>query len=208
MRLLARAKLPPLALAPGNADVPRGSPLTVTLSAPGRSQATLRWHTAGDIPRAQTVIVTDGAATFEFPAVDNAIEYSATTLDGAATEPYRLTPVDPLLVSDVTLELAFPAHTGREPEEYEGLRLVPEGRLPDLIDDVGHQALRFFRGADQGGGESLCEIREHPLPGVVAVGGPGQSARTVRDAGHPSFSAPITELPAHSVAGRLWPLGL
>ncbi|MSR36322.1 MAG: hypothetical protein EXR95_06725 [Gemmatimonadetes bacterium] len=130
LRLLARANLPPLEVSPGDAEVPRGAPFAVTVRAPGRTQVTIRWHAAGDVSRSQTITAEGDSARFEFAAVNGAIEYSAAALDGASSATYRLTPVDPLLVSDVTVELSFPAHTGRAPEEYRGETpplVVPEG---------------------------------------------------------------------------------
>ena len=74
----------------------------------------------------------DGAARFQFEAVGSTIEYAAATADGARSVRYRITPVDPLLVSDVTLELSFPPHTGRVVEEYRGEApplVVPAGTI-------------------------------------------------------------------------------
>ena len=130
LRLMARPTLPPIQVAPGDVEVRRGSPLTVTVRAPGRAEVTLRWQGAGDVARTETK-VTDGAeAGFRFQAVSVAIEYSATAPDGAQSPRFRITPVDPLLLSDVTVELTFPPHTGRAPEEY-------RGEMPPLVIPAG-----------------------------------------------------------------------
>ena len=120
LRLMARATLPPIQVEPGDVEVRRGSPLTVTVRAPGRAEVTLRWQGAGDVARTETK-ATDGLEVgFRFQSVSAAIEYSATVPDGAQSPRFRITPVDPLLLSDVTVELTFPPHTGRAPEEYRG----------------------------------------------------------------------------------------
>lgn len=120
LSLMARPTLPPIQVLPGDAEVRRGSPLMVTVRAPGRAEATLRWQGAGDIARTETK-VTDGVeSVFHFQSVSVAIEYSATAPDGAQSPRFRITPVDPLLLSYVTVELTFPPHTGRAPEEYRG----------------------------------------------------------------------------------------
>ena len=120
LSLMARPELPPIQVEPGDVDVRRGSPLTVTVRAPGRAEVTLRWQGAGDVARTETK-ATDGLEVgFRFPSVSAAIEYSVTVPDGAQSPRFRVTPVDPLLLSDVTVELTFPPHTGRAPEEYRG----------------------------------------------------------------------------------------
>lgn len=120
LSLLPRPVLPPLAVGPGDAEVPRGMPLTVRVGAPGRTEVTFRWQAAGDPAHVEARATVDGAAALTFAAVDNRISYSVTAADGAASAIYTLTPIDPLLVEDVTLELSFPPHTGRAPEEYRG----------------------------------------------------------------------------------------
>ena len=118
--LLARPTLVALQIAPGDAEVLRGSPLTITVRAPGRAQVTLRWQGVGDIARTETM-ATDGTdARFFFQSVNTAIEYSAAVPDGAKSPRFRITPVDPLLLSDIIVELTFPPHTGRAVEEYRG----------------------------------------------------------------------------------------
>jgi hypothetical protein len=127
---MARPTLLPIQVAPGDAEVRRGSPLTVTVRAPGRAQVTLRWQGAGDIARTETKATDDGEAGFRFQSVGMAIEYSATAPDGAQSPRFRITPVDPLLLSYVTVKLTFPPHVGRSPEEY-------KGEMPPLVIPAG-----------------------------------------------------------------------
>ena len=130
LSLIARPELPPIQVAPGDVEVSRGSPLTVTVSAPGRAEVTLRWQGAGDVARTETKATEGLEVGFRFPSVRVEIEYSVTTPDGAQSPRFLISPVDPLLVSDVTVALTFPPHTGRAPEEY-------RGETPPLVIPVG-----------------------------------------------------------------------
>ena len=119
--LLSRPLLPALSVTPGSSEVMRGAPVSVQVRAPGRKTVSLHWQAAGDIARSETRAITAGdVAGFMFPIVSVELEYWAEAPDGARSEVYTLTPVDPLLVSDVRISLSFPPHTGRFPEEYRG----------------------------------------------------------------------------------------
>ena len=136
--LLTRPVLPPLEVTPGDVEVLRGRPLDVTVRAPGRSEVTFSWRAAGDVPGERTVATAGGGARFRFDEVSAEIVYRVSAPDGARSREFRITPVDPLLVSDLTLELTFPPHTGRPDEDYRGdapplsvpagTRIVVDGR--------------------------------------------------------------------------------
>ncbi len=117
--VMASPRYAPLVVRPGDVEVPRGSDVTVEVEAEGRRRVTLHSRAPGDVPRAAERTVDDGTASFRFEAVETPFEYWAST-DGSASARYRVTPVDPLFVADLTLELAFPPHTGRYAEEYRG----------------------------------------------------------------------------------------
>lgn len=126
--VLAQPVYPPLVVTPGTVDVPRGSDVDVRVEAPGRVSVQLSWQAAGDVGVQETLDVVGGVAARRFPALSAAVEYRITAGDGASAGPFRLVPVDPLFVSDLTLEVAFPPHTGLPPEEYRGT--VPPLRVP------------------------------------------------------------------------------
>ncbi len=165
LRLLARPTLPPLEVSPGDAEVLRGSPLTVTVRAPGRAEVTLHWQAAGDVARTRTMAAEDSEARFVFDAVNSSTEYAATTADGAESARYRLTPVDPLLISDVSIELAFPSHTGRAPEEY-------RGEAPPLVVPAGTR-FRFEGRATRPLAAAGLEREEDGLRVPLAAAGMG-----------------------------------
>ena len=139
LSLLARPTLPPLAVSPGTVEVLRASQVEVVVSAAGRSEVTLHWQAAGDVAHTEKASTVNGEARFRFPSVTSAIEYSAADPDGVETDLFRITPVDPLLVNEVAVELTFPAYTGRPAEEYRedipplevplGTRIHIEGRV-------------------------------------------------------------------------------
>lgn len=127
--LLPRPVLPALSVTPGSTEVLRGAPVAVQVRAPGRVSVSLHWQAAGDIARSETRPIAAGdVAGFTFPAVSVELEYWAEAPDGARSEVYTITPVDPLLVSDVRVSVVFPPHTGRFPEEYRGD--VPSLEIP------------------------------------------------------------------------------
>jgi hypothetical protein len=118
--LLARPVLPPLRVTPGDAEVPRGQDVEVVASAPLRDSVTLHWQASGDVPRSEVAELVGGRARFTVRDVRAPVRYRVSAPDGAATVEHLLTPVDPLLVGDLTVELTFPAYTGRPPEAYRG----------------------------------------------------------------------------------------
>lgn len=127
-RVAADPVLEPIVVTPGSVEVPRGADVEVRVRAPGRRAAELAWQAAGDIVRRETLTLRSGVGTKVFESVTAALEYSVRTPDGARSETYRIAPVDPLFVSDLTVSVSYPPHTGLSPEEYRGT--VPPLRLP------------------------------------------------------------------------------
>lgn len=118
--VMASPRYAPLAVRPGDIEVARGSDVAIEVETMGRLEVTLHSRAPGDVPRADTRRMPDSVATFRFNAVETAFEYWASAPDGSMSERYRVTPVDPLFVADLTLQLTFPPHTGRYAEEYRG----------------------------------------------------------------------------------------
>ncbi len=116
--LLAGPTLPPLVVTPGSAEVLRGSDVPLTVTAPGRASVTVHWQAAGDVAVEECLEVAGDRAGTILRTVSVRTEYRIEAPDGARSPDYELVPVDPLLVTDVTVSVTFPAHTGRFPEEY------------------------------------------------------------------------------------------
>lgn len=120
--------LPPLEVRPGDVEVLRGSTVDVEVEAPGRELVTLSWRFAGQLVEQRVNPVDGGLSAFTLPAVGSPAQYWVEAPDGARTRTFRITPVDPLFVSDLSVALTFPAHTRRVPEEFRGD--VPPLRIP------------------------------------------------------------------------------
>jgi hypothetical protein len=123
--------LPALVVEPGDADVPRGEDVELSVAAPLREAVTLRWQEAGDIEReADLAVDPEGRARHVFASVTAEIRYSIVAPDGAQVGPWTLRPVDPLFVADVRVRLEYPTYLDRGVEELRGdvdRILVPEG---------------------------------------------------------------------------------
>ena len=120
--------LPALVVAPGSVEVQRGADVDVEISAAGRDVVELVHQSAGDIVRVERLAVEEGRARHVFESVAAAIEYRVRDVEGNQTPTYVLTPVDPLFVSDLTIYVTYPPHTGLPPDEYRGD--PPPLRLP------------------------------------------------------------------------------
>jgi hypothetical protein len=121
--------LPALGVRPGDAEVPRGGWVDVDVAAPLRSEVTVWSRSPGQVPREERVAVADGRAAARVGPVEAPLEYRIRAPDGATTRVFTLRPVDPLLLSGLSLELVFPAHVGREAERLEGE--IPPLRVPE-----------------------------------------------------------------------------
>ena len=126
--LMAGPTLPALVVTPGTVEVLRGSDVPMEVSAPGRTTVTVHWQAAGDIALEETIDLDGDRGSFVLRNVTARTDYWVQAPDGAISPRYELQPVDPLLVGDLIVRIAFPAHTGRPPEEY-GV-VVPPLRIP------------------------------------------------------------------------------
>lgn len=159
LRVLSGPTLSPLEVEPGDTEVMRGADVAIRVGAEGRREVELRWQGVGDVAHSETLEVQDGRVSFELPAVAVPTEYSVHGDGGTVSDRYVITPVDPLFVSDLHIELDFPSHTGRATEEYrgaapslqipEGTRIAFEGRAnrplseAALADSVGETAVEL-----------------------------------------------------------------
>lgn len=198
--LLVTPALPRLVVTPGDTEVLRGSPLDIQVRAEGRQEVSLHWSSPGEVPGERTETVVQSGAVFRFPAVTAPLTYWATTPDGARTEEFTVTPVDPLFLSQVTLELLFPPHTGRPSEELSGD--VPPLTLPagTRIQVTGRGSRDLSAAAvdhvDGGPGGMAFEVNGEQFTGSWIPRRNGSYRWTLRDlaGGAPGVEPPPLEL--------------
>ncbi|MBI4544713.1 MAG: hypothetical protein HY703_05945, partial [Gemmatimonadetes bacterium] len=143
---LSPAPLPPLAVEPGDAEVPRGGSLDVRVEAPGRLQVTLHWRSAGDVPRQRTLRLESARVATQLAGIDAPLGYWVTAPDGAASATFHVTPLDPLLVSDLVVDVTYPAYLEQPPERFEGE--VPPLEVPaGTVLEIRGRATRRLREA-------------------------------------------------------------
>ncbi|HSR40821.1 MAG TPA: hypothetical protein VLL48_01585, partial [Longimicrobiales bacterium] len=126
--VLAVPELPPLTVTPGSGELPRGTLLQVRVEAPGRDRVELRWQFSGDVARSREAPVAGDLASFVLGNLTTPVELRAHAPDGARSEVVRIRPRDPLLLTDLTVEVRYPPHTGRGTERYR--RQAPPLTLP------------------------------------------------------------------------------
>lgn len=114
---LSAVPRPPLSLAVATREPRRGSAVPVEIGAEGRDSVALRWQPQAELARTRWLPVESGRAAAAAVQVDVPTSVWAEAADGARTQPLQLVPVDPLLLSELLVELGFPAYTGR-PSEF------------------------------------------------------------------------------------------
>jgi hypothetical protein len=165
VRNLTPPPMPRLEVSPGDAAVPRGSDVAVTIRAAGRAAVTLHWRMQGDVPRQQHARVISDAAEVTIAAVDAPVQYWVVSPDGAATRRYTLTPADPLLLADLALDVVYPSYTARATEHF-------QGEIPPLEIPEGTQVI--VRGRATRALEHIALTAPAPAGSVVlAVAGNG-----------------------------------
>jgi len=128
--LLIRDPLPPLTVAPGDATLPRGALPLIEVGAVGRSEVTLHWQGVGEVLRMEVLAVAEGGAEGPLPPLETEVRYWVTSPDGARSQEFLLTPEDPSLLTQLSLEVAYPTYTRRPDESFRGL-LPPRLELPE-----------------------------------------------------------------------------
>lgn len=121
---------PPLAVNPHGGSVLRGSGFDVEISAVGRQYVLLGQGRSGRPALWDTLVVVDGVGVGRIEPVDETIRFWAQDSHGEVTDTFSVVPLDPLTVTDLRVELDYPAYLGRSPEVVTGhvARLeVPSG---------------------------------------------------------------------------------
>ncbi len=114
------------------ASVPRGEAAPLRISARGRSRVMLFEHAAGELPRSRERAVdpVSGVAEVRSEPIRARTRLWAEDLAGRASEVIEISPMDPLLLRDLALELGYPAYLRRPSERLErpfSTVAIPEG---------------------------------------------------------------------------------
>ncbi|HEX6558655.1 MAG TPA: hypothetical protein VF021_04315, partial [Longimicrobiales bacterium] len=125
---IAATALPALDVQPGNVTVPRGTALDIAVAARERDAVMLYWREQGDVLHEQTLPVLDSRATGRVSNVDAPVRYWVRAPDGAVSDTFTITPLDPLLVSGLSIEVVYPGYLQRAPEHFD--KDVPPLELP------------------------------------------------------------------------------
>ncbi len=132
LHALTPPALPPLDVRPGDARVARGDTLRVLVHAPQRRQVTLHWRAQGELPGRARLAVAADTASRVVGAVEVPLSYWVSAPDGAVSDTFRVEPQDPLLLSALTVDVAYPAYLQRPPDRFEGEPpplILPEGSV-------------------------------------------------------------------------------
>lgn len=125
---IAATALPPLQVEPGDASVPRGGEVAVQVRAPQRSGVMLYWRAQGDVLHEEALAMVDATATARIPSIDAAVRYWVRAPDGATSDTFLITPIDPLLISALSIDVIYPSYLERPPEHFD--KDVPPLELP------------------------------------------------------------------------------
>ncbi|MEX2466797.1 MAG: hypothetical protein WD995_07795 [Gemmatimonadota bacterium] len=128
LAVLSGPDLPALGVNPGDVEVMRGTDVEIVIDAEGRRTVDLQWQAVGEVARTERLEVSGGRAVHVLRDVQASTDYSVRGDAGLTSASFRITPVDPLFVSDLTIGLDFPPHTDLGSEEYRGA--APNLRIP------------------------------------------------------------------------------
>jgi len=124
---------PRIVIAPGDTAVLRGESLRVRAVAPQRDSVAIAWQAEGEpIRRARVGVDERGRARGETGPVDAPTSYWVEGDDGSRSDRFTVQPLDPLLVTELTVELRYPSYLGRPAETLGapgGVLELPVGTL-------------------------------------------------------------------------------
>jgi hypothetical protein len=168
---LSPPPLPAISVDPGDAEVPRGSALTVRVRAPLRQAVLLEWRAAGALRREETVNLEQGVGTGEIPGIDATVRYWIVAPDGAVSDTFTVRPTDPLLISDLSVEVVYPSYLNRPSEQF-------QAELPSLEIPAGTE-LRVEGRATRDLGSAILQADSNRAQVKLNVDGPSFRGRWV-----------------------------
>jgi len=108
---------PRIQVAPGDTAVLRGDPLDVRAVAVLRDSVAFTWQAEAEPIRRRVVAVgDDGTARGQIGPVDAPVTYWVEGDDGTRSATHDVVPLDPLLVTQLSVELRYPSYLGRPNE--------------------------------------------------------------------------------------------
>ena len=185
---------PRIRIAPGDTAVLRGQRLEVRTIAPMRDSVILVWQPVGEpIATARLAVEADGMAIGMTAPIEAPNRFWVEARDGTRSEAHEVVPLDPLLVTQMSIEFRYPAYLQRPAETLgslvgdievpAGTVIRIEGRTNEslhgarLVDDASAAVVEFdvvdrrfsviWRPRNEGKWRWILEP-ESTLPGVRA----------------------------------------
>jgi hypothetical protein len=157
---------PRIQVAPGDTAVLRGDRLEVKTVAPQRQSVRLVWQPVGEARQdIQLAVSISGEAVGETSAIESPTQFWIEAPDGSRSSVHEVVPLDPLLITELSLELRFPAYLQRPAELYSAG--VSELELPagTTIRIAGRTNEELERAAlvNEATGESLALAVDGPV---------------------------------------------
>jgi hypothetical protein len=125
---MAASALPALRVEPGDVSVPRGGAVAVRVHAAQREMVTVYWRARGDVLHDEPHSVQNSTAQARISDIDAPVRYWVRAPDGAVSDTFTITPIDPLLVSALSIDVLYPAYLQRTAEHFD--KDVPPLELP------------------------------------------------------------------------------
>jgi hypothetical protein len=128
VRTMTGPALPALRIEPGDVSVPRGSHVDLQIRAAQRDAVVLYYKQDGDVLHEETVQVLGELAQFRIRNIDANTRYWVRAPDGAVSDTFRITPIDPMLIAALSVDVVYPAYLNRAAEHFE--KDVPPLEIP------------------------------------------------------------------------------
>lgn len=137
---------PAVRVSPPGGEVLRGGSFEVVITAADRARVLLGQERSGIPARWDTVPVAGGLAVGRIDPVDEAIRYWAEDDRGSASDTFVVVPLDPLMLTDLRIELEYPSYLGHPREAIAGpigALQVPSGTALHIFARTNHAVERM-----------------------------------------------------------------
>ena len=163
---------PAIRMSPPGGEVLRGGSFEVVITAVGRSRVRLGQGRSGIPTRWDTLAVSEGLAVARIDPVDESIRFWAEDDRGSTSDTFVVVPLDPLMLTDLRIELEYPAYLGRAREALTGpigVLHVPSGTALHIVARTNHPVERMGLVREGGAGRDtvILEISGDRASGTV-----------------------------------------